>query len=314
MSRADRMPVTELAPGVDGRVSVIIPVATDADGLKETLGSLRRQTMSAGEFEVIVGNDGGYEEISAICREFGVIEVIIKPNRGAYAARNAALRRSTGALLAFTDADMSLAPDWCEAGRNALAACDYCGGPINFVPNGRVGIAEMYQACYAFQTKREFKDVGYFPTANLWVRREVFQDVGLFDERLRSGGDYEFGNRVGRTGRYTQKFVDRLVSQHPFRTGRQMIRKIRRTTRGIAFLKDLYPEHYTHLVTGRSFYRRLIPPRRLPPSEVPGFQLSLAQRAAVYCFQYFLKLYAAYVLLTGNVARRPEVRMGVPTE
>lgn len=304
----------DIGPGISGRVSVIIPVATDAEGLRETLSSLHRQTMPSADFEVIVGNDGGYAEISAICREFGVIEVVIKPNRGAYAARNAALRKSTGSILAFTDADMSLAPDWCEAGRRALAESDYCGGPINFVSNGRAGVAEMYQACYAFQTKREFKDVGYFPTANLWVKREVFRGVGLFDERLRSGGDYEFGTRVGRTGRYTQKFADDVVSQHPFRTGGEMVRKIRRTTRGIAFLKDLYPEHYTHLVTGRSFYRRLIPPRQLPPSEVPGFQLSLGQRTAVYCFQYFLKLYAAYILLIGNLGRRKETSVGVPTE
>jgi glycosyltransferase involved in cell wall biosynthesis len=70
--------VTEGAPrlafekaAVEGLVSVVIPVYRDAAGLADTLDSLDRQTLPPAEYEIIVSNDGGDPEVSALCEARG---------------------------------------------------------------------------------------------------------------------------------------------------------------------------------------------------------------------------------------------------
>ena len=61
----------------------------------------------------------------------------------------------------------------------------------------------------AYLTHQQFA-----PTCCLFVRRSVFNDVGLFDNRLESGGDKEFGNRVDEAG-YDLHFAEDVTMYHP---------------------------------------------------------------------------------------------------
>ena len=92
----------------DGRpaVSVIIPAYRASRDIADALASVFSQTFT--DFEVVVVDDGSPDaaELEVAVAPFrDRIRFIVQPNRGAGAARNTAIRASTGRLLAFLDAD-----------------------------------------------------------------------------------------------------------------------------------------------------------------------------------------------------------------
>lgn len=264
------MSVTEGVPrlafekaAVEGFVSVVIPVYRDAAGLADTLDSLACQTVSRTEYEVIVCNDGGHPEVSDVCRTRDVMEVSIVPNRGSYFARNRGIERSAGANLAFLDADIIVAEDWVAVGRNALREAEYVGGPVGFDESLAVTPAHRYEAATGFRMNSPEIPQGFLGAGNLFVKREVFRDLGGFDERLRSGGDNEFGRRVGQCGRYRQRFEEGLPVLHPPRGYRGLVSKAVRVGRGKQTLNRLYPDRYHY---GRPGFGRLVRNAVVPPN------------------------------------------------
>lgn len=283
---------------VEGFVSVVIPVYRDTAGLADTLDSLERQSLPRTEYEVIVCNDGGDPEVSALCRHRDVVEVSIVPNRGSYFARNRGIERAAGADLAFLDADVVVGERWVEVGRNALREAEYVGGPVAFDEARVVTPADLFEAAKGFSSNRPEMPQGFLVTANLFVKREVFQDLGGFDERLRSGGDNEFGRRVGQDDRYRRRFEEELAVLHPPRGYRGLVRKAIRVSRGKQTLNRLYPERYQYARpgVGRLLRDVVLPPdprkvrRRFQPNPHFGF-------VAFYFFRWRFRVEVSLRLL-----------------
>jgi glycosyltransferase AglI len=230
-----------------GFISVIIPVYNDPEGLSETLSSLRKQTLDRSKFEIIVVNDGALENVSEVCSEFDVAEVKVSPNRGSYNARNRGLEKSSGEYVAFVDADITVPSHWLERGMDELREADYIGGPVKIDRNRVSTPADYYESITAFRDKRSDADNSHFyVTANLFVKRSVIEVLGGFDQRLRSGGDNEFGRRVNESGRYTQKFSPELSVLHPPRGFRKLVSKRVRIAEGKMMLNRLYPSKYRY--------------------------------------------------------------------
>jgi len=91
-------------------VSILIPCYNAARWLPETIESALAQTWP--QTEIILVDDGSRDESLDIARRFATrgVKVIAQANRGASAARNAALTASQGDWLQFLDADDLLAP------------------------------------------------------------------------------------------------------------------------------------------------------------------------------------------------------------
>lgn len=94
-------------------VSVIVPVYNNGLYLRETLESLKGQTMK--EFEVIVVNDGSSDNSEEIIDEFvkqdARFHKISQENQGVSAARNAALEIAKGTYVTFMDGDDTIPAD-----------------------------------------------------------------------------------------------------------------------------------------------------------------------------------------------------------
>lgn len=239
-----------------GFMSVIIPVFEDADGLTETLSSLSRQTLPPTEYEIVVANDGASPGISRVCREFGVREVRITPNAGAYYARNRAMEQASGEYFALVDADIEVRENWLELGRNSLQSADHVGGPAIIPEKSATTPARHYDMLTGFRALTSENEHRFFGGGNMFVTREVVDAIGGFDPRLRSGGDNEFGNRLFRTGKYRQAFVEDLAVFHPPRDYRELVKKRIRLHRGRRMLRSLYPDRYDY--PGRSLSRSLM--------------------------------------------------------
>src|SRR5512133_1459141 len=92
------------------KVSVIVPCYNGAKYLKAAIESALNQ--SHPDVEVVVVNDGSRDDSGAIARAFGdAIVYVEQENRGLSAARNAAIRASSGEFITLLDADDILLPD-----------------------------------------------------------------------------------------------------------------------------------------------------------------------------------------------------------
>jgi glycosyltransferase involved in cell wall biosynthesis len=84
-------------------VSAVMPVFNGEEFLVAALDSLLAQDYEA--FEVVVCDDGSTDGTAEILRRYPQISTVRQENRGAAAARNAAIAASHGELVATFDAD-----------------------------------------------------------------------------------------------------------------------------------------------------------------------------------------------------------------
>ena len=226
-------------------ISVVVPVYKDPDGIQDTLHSLSNQTLPRNLYEIIVVNDGGDPDTRKAAQMFGAVVVHdVKPRAGSYNARNAGLRLANAKFIAFVDADISVPMEWAETGAALLNTYDYVGGAVKIDETKLRSLADYYEYLTAFDNEMNLKKKHYIPTANLFVQAAVFEKLGGFDERLQSGGDVEFGNRVFESGEFSMSYSENLYVFHPPRGYRSLVEKYIRVKMGTTKLAELYPERF----------------------------------------------------------------------
>lgn len=155
------------------RFSVIVPTRGDATRLLPLLESLRLQTLPPDRREIIVVFDGGTPDdaVAARIADLGARMVRLERRSGPGAARNAGVRVARGDFIAFTEDDVTPAPDWlaqAAARLDAEPALDVLEG-ATLKPGGRpVRVLGDGQR-------------SWLPT-NLFVRRTRFESVGGYHE------------------------------------------------------------------------------------------------------------------------------------
>jgi glycosyltransferase involved in cell wall biosynthesis len=198
------------------RATVIVPAFNAAATIGRTLDALARQS-GAGEFETIVVDDGSTDDTVAIARAAPGVRVLTQRQGGAAAARNRGAAEASGEVLAFTDSDCMPTPGWLAAGLRALADADVVQGRVTPPPGVALGPFDR-----SLWIERE---TGLWETANLLVRRELFERVGGFEGWLEHGGgrpmaeDTWFGWRARRAGARTAYCAEALVHHEVFPRG-----------------------------------------------------------------------------------------------
>jgi GT2 family glycosyltransferase len=130
-------------------------------------------------------------------------------------------RISIGNVIAFTDADCVPDRSWISSGVRALQQAVLpviVGGPIVFSfrqPRSRT-TCELLDSIVHHRQAEYVSVHGFAATANLFARRELISAFGQFDERYFSGGDREFGQRLGAAG-VGLAFEQDAIVVHPAR-------------------------------------------------------------------------------------------------
>lgn len=242
------------------RVSVIIPVYNDPEGVRLTLESVTGQTYPTDEYEILVVDndsaDGTAAVIETYADRYGHVHALAATDgQSPAAARNEGIRHARGDVLAFIDANMTAPPDWLATMTAALGAndWDYAGCEVDtYPPEGRRTLGTLHDDLFAFRMA-DYLDSSQFVGAGcLVVRRSVIDAVGDFDAALRSGEDKEFGDRVAAAG-FAQGFVDDVTLHHPARaTVRAHVNKAIRIGRGQSQLGARYPDRFGDALGVRS--------------------------------------------------------------
>ncbi len=180
-------------------ISVILPVRDGVPWLDGQLQSLVDQR-GVDAWELLVADNGSTDDSPAVAKRWAdghdhVRWIDASTAHGASGTRNAAVRMARGELLAFCDADDLVQPGWLAALEKALGDADVVAGMFDFWSlNGRKGSAPVAAAMQQF---------GFLPaglSANLAVRRDAFNQVGGFDERLTIGEDIDLCWRLQLAG------------------------------------------------------------------------------------------------------------------
>ena len=187
-------------------VSIIIPAYNSSAYIAETLDSVFAQTFKS--YEVIVINDGS-PDTERLERELkpysGKLQYIKQENRGAAAARNAGVRAARGELVAFLDADDTYLPNFLERQIKFLKnnnADLVFSDALLFGDSPLVGRTFMQvQPSHGEVTAEKLLAVKVTVlTSTVVARKEPIIKVGLFDESLRRGQDFDLWLRLAKSG------------------------------------------------------------------------------------------------------------------
>jgi GT2 family glycosyltransferase len=214
-------------------ISVIIPTYKDYDRLAECIKSVLACRGNF-DFEVIVVDNAEKHNKRFFVFNDSRVTVVHEPEPGSYAARNKGASISKGEYLAFTDSDCIVDKDWLLNARNFLVnkRCDLLGGNIIiFKVQGGNEWVYIYEKYKAFPQSVNISK-GHSVTANLFVKREIFEHLGGFDEEMKSGGDWDFTERAVNQN-YRLEYAENVIVNHPSRSSiRAFFKKEKRLVAG----------------------------------------------------------------------------------
>lgn len=185
----------------ESRVSVVITAYNSEAYIADAIESVLNQSRAVDEIMVV--DDGSTDSTRRLLAEFAEqgIKVIQQHNSGAGAARNKGIRETSGEYIAFLDADDM----WLE--NKTRLQVEY----LNAHPN--VGLVSGYArwcnmiSGHTYVRANQVRDMNHLRREILvhnvlgnpsmvMVRRSALEAVGLFDESIRWGQDWELWQRL----------------------------------------------------------------------------------------------------------------------
>lgn len=183
------------------RFSIVLPTYNGAEDLPGTLDSLAALSTSADWELLVVDNnstDTTREIIADAARTFPApLRYVFEAEQGRSAALNAGLRLARGEIIATTDDDIRVDPDWLDQAAHGLEAldCHYVGGKVlpvwqgpqpSWIPNhGGRQWAVIALLDFGPDPIPYFKYPHRVPLGgNMAFRREAFDRAGLWSNRV----------------------------------------------------------------------------------------------------------------------------------
>lgn len=174
--------------------SIIIPAKNEANNIGRCLDSIHAMDFDPNRFEVLVIDNGSADRTVDIARSQGA-KVFEMPGLTISALRNFGANQATGAVLAFLDADCTVAPNWLgEAGRYLASEEIACFGGPPGIPADATWVQKAWLRVR--EKKIQVQEVEWLESMNMFIPRKVFSTVGGFDESLVTCEDYDLSLRL----------------------------------------------------------------------------------------------------------------------
>ena len=182
-------------------VSIVVTVYNAERTLAQCLNSIMKLEYPRDKLEITVVDDGSTDSSLDIVKKYDA--VLIQKNHGGYpSAMNAGIRRARGSVVVIIDSDIIVSKDW------LLKVLEEFSDPKVGIVGGFIATAKTKSfwsrlAGYELEDryhKMNSKYVDYVSTTCTAYKKEIFNDVGFFDESLRRDSDEDFTHRVFKAG------------------------------------------------------------------------------------------------------------------
>lgn len=206
----------------DYDVSVVISTYNRAEVLPYALESLLQQEPPHLRYEIVVVDNNSTDSTRAVvesltARGYRHLRYLFEPRQGLAYGRNAGILASTAPIIAFTDDDVTVGPDWVQTLKEAFEAypeTDCIGGRVlprwsRPVPSwltrehwGPLALLDYGDAPFYVNASKRLCLIG----ANTAFRRAVFSRIGLLASHVQSykrevaTEDHELLLRLWRSG------------------------------------------------------------------------------------------------------------------
>ncbi|MFA4826256.1 MAG: glycosyltransferase [Methanoregula sp.] len=182
-------------------ISVIIPTFNEEENIAQCLVSLCHQTVPRNEYEIIVVDGGSKDATCEIAKKYAD-KVFTQTSKKVGGARNDGVKEAKGDIIATTDADCILPPDWIkrveENFKNPGIAQLY--GPVYPIEEG---LGNRFSLLLA----NTFSRIGYYSRTfyytlgcNTAFRKEAFEKAGMY-RCIDAGDDLEIAMRLKDQGK-----------------------------------------------------------------------------------------------------------------
>jgi len=196
-------------------VSVIVPCLNERATISLLLDALFNQTYPRSAMEIVISDGGstdGTQDAIAVWhdqhQELGV-KVVDNPAQTIPTALNTAIKASTGEIIVRLDAHSEPSGDYVERSVNALISgqAQNVGGVWDISPRADHWIARSIAEAAShpigvgdawYRYSNEPAEVDTVPFGAF--KRELLDQVGMFDETLLANEDYEFNTRIRQAG------------------------------------------------------------------------------------------------------------------
>ena len=203
-------------------ISVIIPTYNRPGLLKACLESLARQSFPTDQFEVIVVNDGGNDDLENALDPYSErlnLRLLNQANMGPAGARNTGVASACGEFLAFTDDDCTAAPDWLavlSSCLNSNPAVMYGGHTVCALEDNVYSAASQLLIEYIYEYyNSNIGSMSFFTSNNMAMAKQQLEQIGGFDDSFPGayGEDRNLCDRWLDTG-FGMAYVPRAIVHH----------------------------------------------------------------------------------------------------
>jgi succinoglycan biosynthesis protein ExoA len=196
-------------------VSVIIPCYNEEARISNLLAAIHAQTYAREQIEVIIADGCSSDQTRARIDAFSKsypdlqIRVVENPRRNIPASLNLAIRASLGDIIVRIDAHSEPYPDYIERCVAALTSdlAENVGGIWEIQAGAQTWMAQSIaraaslpiavgDAMYRYASKPAYVETVPFGA----FKRELLALIGFYDETLLTNEDYEFNNRILKSG------------------------------------------------------------------------------------------------------------------
>ena len=198
-------------PSHEPSVTIILPIRNERQYIEQCLKGVLTQDYPQDKIEVLVvdgmSTDGTREIVTAFAARDSRLRLLDNPQCIVPTALNRGIEAGQGAVIIRVDGHAVIAPDYVRRCIDALdrVKADCVGGAIRTVGMTLVARAialaqsspfGVGNAAFRYTTRPQYVDTLAFGA----YRREVFDQIGLFDEDLVRNQDDEFNFRLLRNG------------------------------------------------------------------------------------------------------------------
>lgn len=199
-------------------ISVIIPSYNRASLLGEAIQSALNQDYftrrGSSCFELIVVDDGSTDNTKEVVRSFGKrVEYHFQPNRGVSSARNSGISLARGDFISFLDSDDLWENEKISTQMsfmNTFSKAKVCCTEEIWIRHGVFVNPKKKHKKYSGWIFDKVLPLCLLSLSSALFRKEVFEEIGMFDEELPACEDYDLGIRIA--ARYPVYLLPRALT------------------------------------------------------------------------------------------------------